>query len=84
LMEQVADDIRKSIQYGLDHREEAMEYAIQFSRGLDTQNVDRFIGMYVNDLTLDYGVEGRQAVRRLFQEAYKKKLIPEKITLEFV
>jgi 1,4-dihydroxy-6-naphthoate synthase len=84
LMERIADDIRKSIQYALDHREEAMEYAIQFSRGLDTQNVDRFIGMYVNDSTLDYGTEGRQAVRRLLQEAYKKKLIPEKITLEFV
>jgi 1,4-dihydroxy-6-naphthoate synthase len=84
LMERVGDDIRKSIQYALDHREEAMEYAIQFSRGLDTQNVDRFIGMYVNESTLDYGTEGRQAVRRLLQEAYKKKLIPEKITLEFV
>jgi 1,4-dihydroxy-6-naphthoate synthase len=84
LMDRVAEDIRKSIQYGLDHREEAMEYAIQFSRGLDTQRVDRFIGMYVNDLTLDYGTEGRQAVRRLLHEAYKKKLIPERITLEFV
>jgi 1,4-dihydroxy-6-naphthoate synthase len=46
--------------------------------------VDRFIGMYVNESTLDYGTEGRQAVRRLLQEAYKKKLIPEKVTLEFV
>lgn len=84
LMERIATDIRKSIQYGLDHREEAMAYAIQFSRGLDTQRVDRFIGMYVNDLTLDYGAEGKQAVRRLLQEAYKKKLIPERITLDFV
>lgn len=84
LMERVADDIRKSIQYGLDHREEAMAYAIQFSRGLDTQRVDRFIGMYVNDLTLEYGAEGKQAVRRLLQEAYKKKLVPERVSLEFV
>jgi 1,4-dihydroxy-6-naphthoate synthase len=84
LMERVAQDIRNSIQYGLDHREEAMAYAIQFSRGLDTQSVDRFIGMYVNDLTLDYGTEGRQAVRKLFQEAYKKKIIPERISVEFV
>ncbi len=84
LMERVAGDIRKSIQYGLDHREEAMAYAIQFSRGLDTQRVDRFIGMYVNDLTLEYGAEGKQAVRRLLQEAYKKKLIPERVSLEFV
>jgi 1,4-dihydroxy-6-naphthoate synthase len=84
LMDRVASDIKKSIQYGLDHREEGISYAIQFSRGLDTQRVDRFIGMYVNDLTLDYGSEGRQAVKKLFQEAYKKKIIPEKITLEFV
>jgi 1,4-dihydroxy-6-naphthoate synthase len=84
MMERVAEDIRKSIQYGLDHREEAMAYAIQFSRGLDTQRVDRFIGMYVNDLTLDYGEEGRQAVKKLFQEAYKKKIIPERVALEFV
>ena len=49
-----------------------------------TQAVDRFIGMYVNDLTLDYGSEGRQAVRKLLQEAYKKKIIPEKVSLDFV
>jgi 1,4-dihydroxy-6-naphthoate synthase len=84
MMERVADDIRKSIQYALDHREEAMAYAIQFSRGLDSQRVDRFIGMYVNDLTLDYGNEGRQAVKKLFQEAFKKKIIPERVALEFV
>jgi 1,4-dihydroxy-6-naphthoate synthase len=84
LMERVAQDIRNSIQYGLDHREEAMAYAIQFSRGLDTQDVDRFIGMYVNELTLDYGSEGRQAVRKLLQEAYRKKIIPEKVVVEFV
>jgi 1,4-dihydroxy-6-naphthoate synthase len=84
MMERVAHDIKKSIQYGLDHREEAMAYAIQFSRGLDTQRVDRFIGMYVNDLTLDYGSEGKQAVKKLLSEAYKKKIIPERVALEFV
>jgi 1,4-dihydroxy-6-naphthoate synthase len=84
MMERVAQDIRKSIQYGLDHREEAMAYAIQFSRGLDTQSVDRFIGMYVNELTLDYGSEGKQAVKKLLSEAYKKKIIPERVALEFV
>jgi len=84
LIERIAQDIRTSIQYGLDHREEAMAYAIQFSRGLDTQDVDRFIGMYVNELTLDYGTEGRQAVRKLLQEAYRKKIIPEKVVVEFV
>jgi len=84
MMERIASDIKKSIQYGLDHREEAMDYAIQFSRGLDTQRVDRFIGMYVNDLTLDYGSEGRQAVKKLLSEAYKKKIIPERVELDFV
>jgi 1,4-dihydroxy-6-naphthoate synthase len=84
LMDRVATDIKKSIQYGLDHREEAMAYAIQFSRGLDTSRVDRFIGMYVNELTLDYGTEGKQAVKKLLGEAYKKKIIPERVVLEFV
>lgn len=80
----VSEDIRKSIQYGLDHREEAMEYAIQFSRGLDTHKADRFVGMYVNDLTLDYGEQGRAAVRRLLDEAHKKNIIPGPVQLDFV
>jgi 1,4-dihydroxy-6-naphthoate synthase len=84
LMHRVSDDIKRSIQYGLDHREETMEYAIQFSRGLDQARADRFVGMYVNDLTIDYGDEGREAVRRLLEEAYEKKIIPHKVSLEFV
>ena len=84
MMDRVSHDIRKSIQYGLDHRNEAMAYAMQFSRGLDTQRVDRFIGMYVNELTLDYGSEGKQAVGKLLSEAYEKKIIPERVALEFV
>lgn len=83
LMEQVSQDIKRSIQYGLDHREEAMAYAIQFSRGLDPHKADRFVGMYVNEMTLDYGDEGREAVRRLLEEAHKKGIIP-KVKLEFV
>jgi 1,4-dihydroxy-6-naphthoate synthase len=83
-MGQVSVDIRKSIQYAIDHREEAMEYAIQFSRGLDTQKADRFVGMYVNDLTLDYGEQGREAVRRLLDEAYKVSIIPRPVALDFV
>jgi len=83
-MDRVAQDIKNSIQYGLDHREEAMAYAIQFSRGLDTHRVDRFVGMYVNDLTLDYGKEGKQAVKKLLSEAFKKKIIPQRVALQFV
>ena len=84
LMRQVSQDIRRSIQYGLDHREEAIAYAIQFSRGLDLQKADRFIGMYVNELTLDYGEDGRKAVRLLLSEAYKKNIIPKSVDLDFV
>jgi 1,4-dihydroxy-6-naphthoate synthase len=84
LMTRISEDIKKSIQYGLDHREEAMAYAIQFSRGLDTARADRFVGMYVNDITLDYGDQGREAVRRLLDEAYQKGIIPKKVPLEFV
>ena len=84
LMARISQDIRRSIQYGLDHREEAIDYAIQFSRGLDLQKADRFIGMYVNDLTLDYGENGREAVRRLMAEAYERKIIPEPAALDFV
>jgi len=84
MMDRVAQDIKNSIQYGLDHREEAMAYAIQFSRGLDTHRVDRFVGMYVNDLTLDYGKEGKQAVKKLLSEAFKKKIIPQRVALQFV
>jgi 1,4-dihydroxy-6-naphthoate synthase len=84
LMERISIDIKKSIQYGLDHRDEAIDYAIQFSRGLDLQKADRFIGMYVNELTLDYGDNGREAVKVLLAEAHKQKLIPNKVRLDFV
>ena len=83
-MEQVSNDIRRSIQYGLDHREEAIDYAIQFSRGLDLQKADRFIGMYVNEQTLDYGEDGRKAVRLLLAEAHRQNIIPKSVELEFV
>jgi 1,4-dihydroxy-6-naphthoate synthase len=84
MMKRISTDIKRSIQYGLDHRDEALEYALQFARGLDEQRADKFVGMYVNEMTLDYGPEGRQAVKTLLSEAYKKKLIPNKVKLEFV
>ena len=84
LMKQIVSDIRKSILYGLQHRDEALRYALQFSRGLDTPRADRFVGMYVNELTLDYGQEGRDAVRRLLDEAHEKAIIPKPVALEFV
>lgn len=84
LMAQVCSDIKKSIQYGLDHRDEGMAYAAQFSRGLDPSQVDRFIGMYVNETTLDYGSDGREAVALILKEAYERKIIPKQVPLEFV
>jgi len=84
LIAQICSDIKKSIQYGLDHRDEGMAYAAQFSRGLDPSQVDRFIGMYVNETTLDYGDDGREAVALILKEAYEKKIIPKKVPLEFI
>ena len=75
--------LHASIAYGLSHRKEALDYAMQFGRGLDRDKADRFVGMYVNELTLDYGDRGRAAVQRLLDEAWDKRLIPRKIDVEF-
>src|SRR5438093_10260321 len=75
--------LHASIAYGLEHRAEALEYAMRFGRGLDRARADRFVGMYVNDLTLEYGDRGRTAVQRLLDEAWEKRLIPKKIDAEF-
>ncbi|MET0166390.1 MAG: MqnA/MqnD/SBP family protein [Vicinamibacterales bacterium] len=75
--------LRASIAYALEHRREALDYALQFGRGLDRAKADRFVGMYVNELTLEYGERGRIAVQRLFDEAWEKRLIPKQITAEF-
>jgi len=75
--------LHESIAYALSHRQEALDYALQFGRGLDRAKADRFVGMYVNELTLEYGERGRAAVRRLFDEAWEKRLIPKRIEVEF-
>ena len=75
--------LHDSIAYGLDHRQEALDYALTFGRGLDRARADRFVGMYVNELTLEYGERGRKAVQRLLDEAWDKRLIPNKIAVEF-
>ena len=74
--------LHDSIAYGLEHRDEAVEYSMQFGRGLDRERTDRFVGMYVNGLTLDYGDRGRQAVRRLLGDAESAGLIPP-VNVEF-
>ena len=75
--------LHDSIAYALSHREEALDYAMKYSRGLDRRKADRFVGMYVNDLTLDYGDRGRTAVQLLMDLAYDRRLIPSKVTVEW-
>lgn len=80
----VAGDLKASIQYALDHRDEALAHAMQYSGGLDVGRADTFVGMYVNERTVDYGEEGRQAVRLLLREGYDRGIIPHAVTPEFV
>jgi len=82
-IEQVAGLIKQSIQYGLDHREEALAYAMQFSRGLDVATTDRFVTMYVNQRTLQYGEEDRQAVQALLDRGFARGLLPRRVTAKF-
>ena len=84
LMLQVGTALRDSIQYALDHREEALAYAMQFARDLDPQLADKFVGMYVNERTIDYGPDGREAVRRLLDMGHKAGIIPHAAKVEFV
>ena len=84
LMSSVADALRRSIQYALDHRGEALAYAMQFARDLDSPTADKFVGMYVNERTLDYGPDGREAVRRLLDMGYMAGVIPHAARVEFV
>jgi 1,4-dihydroxy-6-naphthoate synthase len=75
--------LKESIQYGLEHRAEALQYALQFGRDLDRSKADRFVGMYVNDWTLDFGPRGREAVR-LLAEGHAAGVIPHHVEPEFV
>ena len=83
-MASVSAALRDSIRYALDHRDEALAYAMQFARDLDSQLADRFVGMYVNERTLDYGPDGREAVRRLLDMGHKAGIIPQAAKLDFV
>jgi 1,4-dihydroxy-6-naphthoate synthase len=84
LISSVSSALRDSIQYALDHRDEALAYAMQFARDLDPQMADRFIGMYVNARTLDYGADGKEAIRRLLDMGYRAGIIPIEPRVEFV
>ena len=84
LMLAIARDLKASIEYGLAHRAEALRHAQGFSRGLDAVRTDRFVGMYVNAYTVDYGATGRRAVGVLLDRAYAAKLIPHRIDVRFI
>ena len=84
LMKQVSKHLHRSIQYSMDNREDALAYAMQFARDMSPEVADRFVAMWVNDLTLDYGERGREGVRRLLQEGYDAGIIPNKVQVDFV
>ena len=84
LLGAIARDLKASIEYGLSHRAEALAHAQQFSRGLDPSRTDHFVGMYVNDFTVDFGERGRRAVQELFARGARAGLLPPPMALEFV
>jgi 1,4-dihydroxy-6-naphthoate synthase len=84
LIKEVSRLLRESINYSLTHRDDALQYALQFARDMEPDMADRFVGMWVNELTLDYTERGREAVRLLLQEGYEKGVIPNRVEVEFV
>lgn len=84
LMQHIAADLKASIRYALEHRDEALDYALRYAGDLPREQADTFVGMYVNERTVDYGDEGREAVRRLLREGYERGLIPHMVEPEFV
>jgi 1,4-dihydroxy-6-naphthoate synthase len=82
LVQRIAEAVKASIRYALEHRTDALEYALQFGRGLTTALGDQFVGMYVNDLTLDCGENGRRAVQLLLDRAHQAGLVPERVTVD--
>jgi 1,4-dihydroxy-6-naphthoate synthase len=84
VIREVSRLLKESIQYGLHHRSEAIDHALQYARDMDKPLADKFVGMYVNDWTLDYGPRGRDAVRRLLHEGYRAGLIPNPVDVQFV
>jgi 1,4-dihydroxy-6-naphthoate synthase len=84
LMRKISELLMASIRYALEHREEALGYASEFGRGMDAATTDRFVGMYVNPLTMEMGIKGREAIALLLTRAYHAALVPRPVNLEFV
>ncbi|MFQ5988938.1 MAG: MqnA/MqnD/SBP family protein [Candidatus Methylomirabilales bacterium] len=83
-MRQIARLLEASIRYALEHRQEALSYAMGFARGIDRSSTDTFVGMYVNELTLAYGGEGRRAVETLLQWGFKEGILPNQVGVHFI
>jgi 1,4-dihydroxy-6-naphthoate synthase len=84
VMHQISELLKQSIRYALAHRDDALNYALRYARDMDRSLADRFVGMYVNDWTLDYGPRGREAVKRLLDEGHRAGIIPSPVDVEFV
>lgn len=84
LMKQVSKHLHRSIMYSMENREDALAYAMQFARDMSPELADRFVAMWVNDLTLDYGDRGREGVKKLLSEGHKAGIIPHKVKVDFV
>ena len=84
MMGKISRHLKASIAYALDHRASALDHAMRYARGLDRAKADTFVGMYVNDWTLDYGARGREAIRLLLDRAHQAGLIPHPVTVEFI
>lgn len=76
--------MKESIAYALDHRREGLKYALGFARGMNTKLADKFVGMYVNDWTLDYGEKGKEAIQLFLDLAYERELLPMRCKAEFI
>lgn len=84
MMKKLARLQKASIAYGLEHRQDALAHAMKYARGLSTDVADRFVGMYVNERTLDYGEDGKKSVQLFLDRAFEQNLIPQKVNVEFI
>ena len=84
VVHQISELLKQSIRYALGHRDDALSYALRYARDMDRSLADQFVGMYVNDWTLDYGPRGREAVKRLLDEGHQAGVIPSPVNVEFV
>jgi 1,4-dihydroxy-6-naphthoate synthase len=84
VIRQIARDLRASIVYALEHRAPALAHASRYNRGIGDERTDTFVGMYVNQWTVDYGARGREAVQRLLDRGHEAGIIPERVQVDFV